>query len=211
VLLGASMWDERYSVAGFAYREEPNDFLREQAAVLAPRSDVLCLAEGEGRNAVFLASLGHCVHAVDLSSVGLAKAERLAAERGTSITTELADLASYDLGVARWDAVVSIWAHMPQAVRASLHARAVGALRPGGIFLLEAYTPEQLALKTGGPPVAELMMTLDGVRGEFERLEEVVAREGEREVSEGRYHQGRSATVQFLGRLPFQTTTGRTR
>lgn len=196
------MWDQRYAEPGFAYGTEPNDFVREQAAALAPESDVLCLAEGEGRNAVYLANLGHRVHAVDLSRVGLDKALALAVERHTSITTEVADLATYDPGLERWDAVVSIWAHVPPPVRGPLHARVVRALRPGGLFLLEAYTPDQLRHGTGGPPDAALMMTLDSLRQELAGLEELVAREVEREVREGRHHRGTSATVQWLARKP---------
>lgn len=196
------MWDARYAEAGFAYGTEPNDFLRAEATRLAPGSRVLCLAEGEGRNAVFLAGLGHTVHAVDGSAVGLQKASALAASRGVALSTEVADLADWDPGEARWDAIVSIWAHLPPPIRAALHRRVVNALAPGGLLLLEAYTPEQVALGTGGPPSAAMMMTPEGLRSEltglvFERLEAL-----EREVSEGRYHQGRSAVLQAVARKP---------
>jgi SAM-dependent methyltransferase len=196
------MWDQRYAEPGFAYGTEPNDFLREQAPRLAPASEVLCLAEGEGRNAVFLASLGHRVHGVDLSSVGLAKAQALAASRGVAITTELADLSRYDLGVGRWDAIVSIWAHMPPDARVSLHAGAVRGLRPGGLFVLEAYTLEQLRHGTGGPRDPALLMSAAQLRVELAGLEPLVAREVERTITEGPYHQGTSATVQYLARKP---------
>lgn len=194
------MWDQRYGEEGFAYGSEPNDFLRAEAHRLAPGSHVLCLAEGEGRNAVFLASLGHKVHAVDLSSVGLAKARALADARGVILTTEVADLSTYEPGRACWDAVVSIWAHLPPEARRELHERVVEAMVPGGLLLLEAYTPDQLALGTGGPRDAAMTMTPDGLRAElpglvFERLEAV-----ERDVHEGRYHQGRSAVVQVVAR-----------
>jgi SAM-dependent methyltransferase len=196
------MWDQRYAEPGFAYGTEPNDFLREQAGALAPGSAVLCLAEGEGRNGVYLASLGHRVHAVDLSSVGLEKARRLAAERSTSITTEVADLASYDPGTERWDAVVSIWAHLPPTIRAPLYERVARALKPGGLFLLEAYTPDQLRHGTGGPRDAALLVTLATLRAELPGFEELVARELERDVQEGAYHRGTSSTVQWLARKP---------
>jgi SAM-dependent methyltransferase len=196
------MWDQRYAEPGFAYGTEPNDFLREQAGALAPGSAVLCLAEGEGRNGVYLASLGHRVHAVDLSSVGLVKARRLAAERSTSITTEVADLASYDPGTERWDAVVSIWAHLPPTIRAPLYERVARALKPGGLFLLEAYTPDQLRHGTGGPRDAALLVTLATLRAELPGFEELVARELERDVQEGAYHRGTSSTVQWLARKP---------
>ena len=196
------MWDQRYGEEGFAYGVEPNDFLREQVGAFAPGAAVLCLAEGEGRNAVYLAERGCEVTAVDLSPVGLAKAEKFAAERGASITTVAADLSAYDLGEARWDGVVSVWAHVPPAVRGPLHRRVVRALKPGGVLLLEAYTPKQLEHGTGGPPKAELMMTLAGLREELAGLEIELGREVEREIHEGRYHDGMSATVQLLARKP---------
>ncbi|HEU0035185.1 MAG TPA: class I SAM-dependent methyltransferase [Kofleriaceae bacterium] len=197
------MWDERYREPGFAYGSEPNDFLAANAERYLPAGgEVLCLAEGEGRNAVFLAARGFRVTGVDASSVGLAKARALAAERGVAIETVVADLAEHDLGVARWDGIVSIWCHTPSALRASLHHGVVAALRPGGVFLFEAYTPAQLAYKTGGPPVADMLMTADGLRAELAGLDIVVADETIREIHEGKYHDGTSAVVQLIARKP---------
>jgi SAM-dependent methyltransferase len=193
-----TMWNERYSVPFTAYGTDPNDFLREVGGRI-PDGPVLCLAEGEGRNAVFLATLGHAVTAVDLSEVGLANAQRLAAERGVAITTEVADLASYDLGESRWAGIVSIWAHVPAAVRSRLHAASVRALRPGGALVLEAYTPRQLERPgMGGPPTADLLMTPEVLRDELAGLRFELCEEIDREIAEGRYHRGPSATVQVL-------------
>lgn len=193
------MWDERYSEPGFAYGTEPNDFLRERAAQLQP-GRTLSLAEGEGRNAVFLAGLGHEVTAVDASAVGLDKARQLAAERGLDIDTRVADLAAFEIEPGAWDNIVSIFCHLPPEVRRRLHRAVVAGLRPGGMLLLEAYTPAQIALGTGGPPVAELTMTLDALREELAGLNFLHAAEREREVIEGRYHTGRAAVVQVLAR-----------
>ncbi len=195
------MWDERYGTSGFFYGTDPNDFLRDEAARL-PRGDLLCLGDGEGRNGVWLASRGHRVTSVDLSAVGLAKASRLAAQRGVVIATVAADLATFDLGTARWDAVVSIWCHLPSALRRDVHARVVRALRPGGVVLLEAYRPAQLGRGTGGPPVADMLPDLASLRTEFAGLDELLGREVERDVREGRGHGGNSAVVQFLARKP---------
>lgn len=195
-------WDARYAEPGWAFGTEPNDFLREHAHRLAAASRVLCLAEGEGRNAVHLATLGHDVTGVDLSSVGLDKAGTLARRRGVRITVAVADLATWDPGEAAWDAVVSVFAHVPEDVRRALHARVVRALRPGGLLLLEAYTPAQLERGTGGPGDASKLMTLDGLRRELAGLDFELAREIEREVIEGRYHSGRSAVVQVIARRP---------
>ena len=197
------MWNQRYGEPGFAYGTEPNDFLAANAERYLPRNgEILSLAEGEGRNAVYLAGLGFRVTGVDSSAVGLDKARALAEQRGVDIHTVVADLADFDLGVGRWDGIVSIWCHTPAGLRRRLHRAVVAALRPGGVLLLEAYTPDQLAYKTGGPPAAELMMTLAAVREELAGLDFLAGEEKVREVHEGRYHDGMSAVVQVVARKP---------
>ncbi|HJL17034.1 MAG TPA: class I SAM-dependent methyltransferase [Sandaracinaceae bacterium LLY-WYZ-13_1] len=196
------MWDQRYAEPGFAYGTEPNDYLRERAARLPAGGRVLCLAAGEGRNAVFLAEQGHRVHAVDASRVGLDKAEALAAERGVEISTEVADLARYAVEPASWDGVISIFAHLPPPVRARIHREVVAGLRPGGVLILEAYHPEQLAHGTGGPPTREMLYDLATLRDELDGLALEEAREVEREIVEGRFHTGRGAVVQIVGVKP---------
>jgi SAM-dependent methyltransferase len=197
------MWDQRYSEPGFAYGTEPNDFLAGNAErYLPPNGEILCLAEGEGRNAVFLAQHGFRVTGVDSSAVGLEKARKLAEEHGVHIRTVVADLGNFDLGVGRWDGIVSIWCHTPVDLRVRLHRSVVAALRPGGVLLLESYTPNQLEHKTGGPPTAELMMTLAAVREELAGLELLQAEEKLREIHEGKYHDGLSAVLQVVARKP---------
>ena len=191
------MWDKRYSGESYAYGTEPNDFLREQADNL-PIGDTLCLGEGEGRNAVFLAGLGHKVTALDASATGLEKAQKLAAERGAKIDTIHADLAKYELEANRWDVIVSIYCHLPPPLRMRVHGQIAQSLRPGGIFILEAFTPRQLEFKTGGPPVVEMMMNLEGLRRELTGLEFDVGQETVREVQEGTHHNGTSAVVQLV-------------
>jgi SAM-dependent methyltransferase len=131
------MWNQRYSAEHYVYGTEPNDFLAASLEQL-PTGRVLCLAEGEGRNAVFLAALGNQVTAVDASSVGLAKARRLAAKHGVEIETLTCDLAELEIEPGAWDLIVSIFAHTPAPLRADLHRRVATGLRPGGVFLLEA-------------------------------------------------------------------------
>jgi len=195
------MWDERYAAEEYVYGTLPNDFLVSRVASL-PRGRVLCLGEGEGRNATWLAQQGFEVHAVDASAVGMEKARRLAHGRGVAVATTIADLATWDAGEAQWDAIVSIFCHLPPPARARVHGRIAHWLRPGGAFLLEAYTPDQLALKTGGPPVAELMMTLAGLRAELAGLVIEHGVETVRRVVEGRLHHGDGAVVQVLARRP---------
>lgn len=191
-------WDERYSTDEYVYGTAPNDFLRDHLHELPSGGRVLCLADGEGRNGVFLAQQGMRVTSIDRSAVGLDKARALAEQQGVPIETVVGDLAVVDLGVEQWDAIVSIFCHLPAAVRANLHQRVVRALRPGGVFLLEAYTPEQLVHKTGGPPTVDLLMTADALSAELQGLDVLLTREITRDIHEGRLHRGRSAVVQFI-------------
>jgi len=193
------MWEDRYGSDDFLYGTEPNDFLAESVADLPP-GDVLCLADGEGRNGVYLAALGHRVTSVDLTQAGMAKAARLAESRGVELTTVVADLADYDLGTRRWDLIVSIFAHTPPPVRRRIHGALSRALRPGGQLVLEAYTPDQIGRGTGGPPVPELTMTLDGLREELTGLDLELGRELVRPVVEGSGHTGDGAVVQVIAR-----------
>ncbi len=194
-----SFWDERYAEPELAYGDAPNDFLREVASRIPAGGTVLCLAEGQGRNAVYLAEQGFEVTAVDASKVGMERAQKLAQERGVKITTIAADLAEYPIDAGMWDGIVSIFGHLPPPLRARVHRDAVAGLRPGGVLILEAYTPRQLEFKTGGPPVTDLLMTLDVLRGELEGMQLEIARELDRDVHEGKYHAGRAAVVQILG------------
>jgi len=195
------MWNERYSAPGYAYGTEPNDFLAREGSRIPP-GRVLSLADGEGRNGVFLASLGYEVTSVDASTVGLAKAQHLAASRGTHITTVAADLGDYALAPDSWEGIVSIFFHVPPPLRRRVHEQVVRALVPGGVFVLEAYTVDQLRLGTGGPTNAELLPSLEALRTELAGLEFLHAVEIERDVHEGIHHDGRSAVVQVIARRP---------
>jgi len=163
---------------------------------------VLSLGEGEGRNGVYLAELGYEVVGVDASAVGLEKARRLARDRGVALTTVCADLAEYRIEPGAWSGIVSIFCHLPPELRRRIHGEVVAGLRPGGVFLLEAYTPEQLRYATGGPPDPERLMRLEDVRTELAGLRLVVAREVERPVREGRCHHGPAAVLQVVAERP---------
>lgn len=196
------MWDERYGRGELAYGEAPNDFLVEQIKQLRPGS-CLCLAEGQGRNAVWLAEQGFVVAAVDQSPIGMARALEFANSRGVVIQTEVADLREFDLGLQRWDNIVSIFGHLPSDLRRDVHRRAVAALRPGGVFLIEAYTPDQLETSgTGGPSDVDMLLTSKLLSDEFEGMEILLSRELVRTVDEGEFHKGQGAVVQFIARKP---------
>jgi SAM-dependent methyltransferase len=191
------MWDERFSEPGYAYGKDPNQFLVSVADRIPP-GRVLCLAEGEGRNAVYLAGLGYQVTAIDASTVGLNKAQALAEERGVEIEAVHADLADYEIDPGEWQGVISIYCHLPPIVRAALHEQCLRGLGPGGVFILEAFTPRQLDHGTGGPKDRDLLMELDIIRQELPGLRFEVAREIEREVVEGEYHGGTASVLQIL-------------
>ena len=193
------MWDQRYAGDDYFYGTEPNDFLRASVARL-PRGSVLCIGDGEGRNGVWLAEQGYTVTSVDGSAVGLEKARKLATRRGVTLTAVCADLAVFDIGDTRWRAVVSIFCHLPSALRRDVYARVQRGLAPNGVVLLESYTPAQLGRGTGGPPVADMLVDLAALRADFADLEVLHGVEIERNVLEGQGHRGRSAVVQFIAR-----------
>lgn len=195
-----NIWDQRYASENFYYGTEPNDFVRKMSSMLQRKGNVLCLAEGEGRNAVWLAGQGYRVTGVDGSEVALRKMQRLAHERGVQVTGIHADLEVFPIEPASWDGVVSIWCHLPRPLRRKVHREVVKGLKSKGVLILEAYTPDQLHYKTGGPPTADLMPTLEELREELRGLEFLLAMELEREVHEGMGHNGLSAVVQVVAR-----------
>jgi SAM-dependent methyltransferase len=195
------MWDERFSEPGYAYGTAPNEFVA-SVATRIPGGRVLCLAEGEGRNAVHLAGLGYQVTAVDASRVGLAKMQALANRRGVEVQTVRADLTEYEIDAGAWQGIVSVFCHLPAVARAALHEHCLRGLAPDGVFILEGFAKRQLELGTGGPRSRELLMELDVIRSELPGVRFEVARELERFLDEGRYHQGLAAVVQILAVKP---------
>lgn len=197
------MWDERYSTDEYAYGTKPNEFLVANYSQI-PMGKVLSLAEGEGRNAVFLAKQGYSVTAVDGSIVGLDKARKLAEENGVTINCVHADLADYDLGENIWDGIVSIFFPAPSPLRKQLYLQIKSALKPNGIFLLEAYTPEQISHGTGGGNLVDTMQTEATLRSELLGLTFRHIVELEREVIEGSYHTGIGSVVQAIASKEIQ-------
>lgn len=193
------MWDERYSSEEYAFGTEPNDFLKMNYQQL-PKGKILCLADGEGRNSVFLAEKGYEVTAVDSSAEGIKKAQLLAEQKGVEIEAIVADLADYELGIEKWDGIVSIFCHLPPALRQRVHAQIAPALKPNGVFLLESYRPEQLKYNTGGPKVAEMTISLNNLHDEISGLNCLMEQEIERDVTEGIYHTGLAAVTQFISK-----------
>ena len=194
------MWDSRYASEAYIFGVEPNEFLRQHAEQIPAGGRVLSIGEGEGRNAVFLASLGFQVTAIDSSGVGLAKARALAERRGLTINAQVTDVAELDFGEGVWDGVVSIFCHLPSALRRQVHAHVSRALKPRGVFLLQAYTMEQLTHRTGGPSDPDMLYGEDILRGDLKDLSFEILQELTTELHEGTAHDGRSAVVQMVAR-----------
>ena len=197
-MTGKSGWDERYSGNEYHYGKEPNAFLVEHHALL--QNPVLSLSEGEGRNAVFLAKQGLQVLGVDFSEIGLQKAQELALANKVTIQTTVADMANYTPEPNTYGSIISIFAHYTSAIRKRLYPLVEQALKPGGIFLLEAYTEAQLPRSTGGPKEIDKLLTADKLTRDFSAMETILLKEMDREVHEGDGHTGLGSVIQFIAR-----------
>lgn len=196
-----SMWDERYAQDGYLFGTEPNAFLVSQRHLLKPGMSCLAVADGEGRNGVWLAQQGLQVLSVEASPVALEKAKKLASQRGAKVEFEQADLAQWQWGENRFDAVAAIFIQFaPPALREQMFAGIKRCLKPGGLLLLQGYTPRQLEYKTGGPPVAENMYTEMLLRNAFGGMEILHLREHDDHIGEGTAHSGMSALIDLVAR-----------
>jgi cyclopropane fatty-acyl-phospholipid synthase-like methyltransferase len=195
-----AMWDERFAEAEPVYGEVANRYLRAQAHRLKPGMKVLVPADGYGRNGIWLAQQGLQVHTVDLSPVGVERARKAAAAADVNIKIEVADLATWNWPVNEYDAVVSIFFHMPPAVRGKIHASMLTALKPGGIVILEAFTPAQLKYTSGGPKQVDLLYSAELLQKDFAGAEAVLLEEKVTPLEEGRMHSGPGAVLQAIFR-----------
>jgi len=194
-------WEARFSAPGYLFGTEPNAFLKSKAHLLKAGQKVLSIADGEGRNGVFLAGLGLDVLATDISPTALAKSQALAKERGVTLRHELADLETWPWPIEAFDAVAGIFFQfLVPSARTRVFAHIKRALKPGGLLLVEGYGLGQLEYKTGGPGVPDQLYTrpmLQDAFGDFASLE---IKEYDAALSEGAHHAGMSALVDLVGR-----------
>lgn len=194
-------WEQRFAGEGYAFGEAPNRFLERCRALLPRSGTALAVADGEGRNGVWLAEQGLTVTSFDLSPRGVAKARALAARRGVSIEASVADIHDYPWAESAYDVVVAIFFQfVPPSRREDVFAGLARTLKPGGLLLIEGYRPEQIALGTGGPPHAENMYTRELLERGFAEFAEVEIREYDEELAEGPSHHGMSALIDLIGR-----------
>ncbi len=195
------MWNERYAQPGFLFGTEPAQFLVDQQAYLKRGQTALAIADGEGRNSVFLAEKGLKVTAQDASDVAIDKARGLAAARGAQVDYQLADLKQWDWPEAQYDLAVAIFIQFADPdFRDQIFAGLKKTLKPGGVLLLHGYRPEQLAYGTGGPPTAETMYTEALLLDSFADMEVLRLASYDREVDEGKGHSGMSALIDLVAR-----------
>lgn len=197
-----AFWEARYGEPGYAYGTAANAFLVEQAGLFEPGQSVLAVADGEGRNGVWLAGRGLDVLSVDQSEIGLRKARELALRRGVALRTEQADLVTWDWPVNAFDRLIAIFIHFLPEHRVPMHRAMLAALKPGGLLLMEAFRPEQLEYRTGGPPLGEMLYSLEMLREDFAGTELLACEERVTELDEGPYHRGPAAVVRLIARKP---------
>jgi SAM-dependent methyltransferase len=199
----AGTWNRRFSESGYLFGTEPNGWLREHARLWQAGQRVLCVADGEGRNSVFLADRGLIVDAFDISEVGVRKARDFARITGVKVNFAVADVAALQWPASIYDGVVAIFIQFadPQ-LRERIFQGVQRCLKPGGILVLQGYTPKQLEYRTGGPPIAAHMYTEHLLREAFADLEILDLREYETELAEGTGHKGRSAVIGMVARKP---------
>jgi 2-polyprenyl-3-methyl-5-hydroxy-6-metoxy-1,4-benzoquinol methylase len=196
-------WNQRFGGDDYHFGTEPNAFLAAQVHRLRAGMSALSVADGEGRNSVWLARHGLRVAAFDVSPVGVEKARRLALEAGVQVDHRVADINDWDWDAARYDLVLAIFiqfASPPE--RARIFAGMMRALAPGGLLVLQGYAPRQIEYKTGGPGVAENLYTAELLRGQFAALDILHLAEHDDEIREGKGHSGMSALVDLVARRP---------
>ncbi|WP_449394996.1 SAM-dependent methyltransferase [Devosia riboflavina] len=196
-----SFWDDRYSRDEYVFGEAPNAFLAAQAHLLPTAGRALAIADGEGRNGVWLAEQGLDVLSIDASPVGLDKAKKLAAKREVKLATKLLDISDYDWPTERFDVVAGIFFQFAgPELRDTIFAGMVETLKPGGLLILQGYGPRQLEYKTGGPGILENLYTETLLAEKFAALEILHLGDEDRELAEGLTHVGKSHVVDLVGR-----------
>jgi len=196
-----NQWDERYARQEYIYGTEPNKFLKEQLFLLKP-GRILFPAEGEGRNAVFAASLGWKTDAFDQSVEGQKKALKLATHKGVTINYYIQSLNDWNPEPDQYDCIALIFVHLPDGLRQQVHNAVVRALKPGGILLLEAFTLNQLPRTSGGPKTAELLFLEEQITSDFKDLKFTTFAETQSMLNEGPLHQGLADVLQLTAVKP---------
>ena len=191
-------WDERYASEKYIYGIEPNTYLKEKLSAIKP-GKILFPAEGEGRNAVYAASLGWETDAFDQSLEGQKKAIKLSFQKRVNINYFLQSLNDWNPEPEQYDCIALIFVHLPAVLRQKVHQSAISALKPGGFLLLEAFTINQLERNSGGPKNAELLFTANQIGDDFKNLQTIELIETQVLLDEGPLHKGLADVIRFCG------------
>jgi SAM-dependent methyltransferase len=194
-------WESRFAAPEYLFGTAPNAFLKSQAHRLEPGQKALALADGEGRNGVWLAELGLDVLSLDFSANALKKARALAALRRVDLRFQQVDLATWPWPTAEFDVIVAIFIQFADPpFRQRIFGGIKTALKPGGLLLMQGYRPEQLNYRTGGPSQVENLYTTALLEDSFSDFASVEINEHDSMVDEGGGHAGMSALIDFVGR-----------
>ena len=197
-------WDARFSSDEYIFGTEPNVWLAQHADLFKPGMRVLAVADGEGRNSVWMAQQGLQVDAFDISPVGIEKAKKLATQQGVEVNFSIHGVEDYPWTTGDYDAVVAIFIQFADPdTRATLFKRMKSALKPDGVILLQGYTPKQLEYKTGGPPNLSHLYTEELLQAAFGDLDVSELTSYEQVLTEGTQHHGQSALIGLVARRPF--------
>lgn len=197
----SNIWDERYAGEEYVFGTGPNVFLVNQHKLLKPGMNCLAVADGEGRNGVWLVEQGLKVLSVDSSAVAAKKADALAEQKGVKLEFEVADLLNWQWKENCYDVVVAIFIQFATPdQRTQLFTNMKKSLKSGGLLLLQGYTPRQLKYKTGGPPIAENLYTEELLKNAFGDMEIIQLVEHDEEINEGLGHKGMSALIDIVAR-----------
>jgi 2-polyprenyl-3-methyl-5-hydroxy-6-metoxy-1,4-benzoquinol methylase len=197
-------WNERYSTHEFAYGEAPNNFLKEQLEKLNTGT-IFFPAEGEGRNAVFAATLGWTVSAFDISEEGRNKALRLAQTNNVSIDYQVGELQTLNFTIEQFDAIALIYAHFPAEIKSLYHKTLDKYLKKGGFIIFEAFSKSHIGYiakneKVGGPKDIDMLFSIDEIKSDFDNYEIIELEEKVIELKEGLFHNGEGSVIRFVGK-----------
>jgi 2-polyprenyl-3-methyl-5-hydroxy-6-metoxy-1,4-benzoquinol methylase len=195
------MWNERFAGEEYAYGTEPNLFFKEKISGLEP-GKLLLPAEGEGRNAVYAATLGWQVDAMDFSDQGKNKALKLAEQNRVRINYSIGDLFTFEYGYEIYDAAALIYAHMPDEYRKNVHRKIVESIKPGGYIILEAFNKNQPRYNSFGPKSVDMLYSTGLLAEDFKALDLIILEESVLDLRQGECHQGESAIIRMFGRKP---------
>lgn len=192
-------WNERYATGEFAYGKEPNRFLAEAEPAFSGK-DILCVADGEGRNGVWLAQKGYNVTSIDYAQAGIDKINRFAEAQGVSIKTYCADLFKISLKKETFDGVVVIYSHFNENDSTVLFEKYKYSLKSNGIIIFEVYSKNQLGNTSGGPRNIDLLYDINFIKNSFKDMEMIRCEEKEITLAEGPLHQGKANVIRMIAK-----------